>query len=86
MSWNDPDRWISLSIIGAMLGIFWRGVAMKKQQIDTELEDYVKTDQCESRQEIITLRIEKTIQVELVKLKDEIFDHLRAIEKAIQEK
>jgi len=84
MPFTNPERWISIPIIGAMIGIFWKSVDTKKKWIESSLVGYVTTPYCEQRQEIITLRIEKTIQTEIRLLKDETFEYLRAIEKAIK--
>lgn len=84
MTWSDPDRWLTVPVIGAMLGIFWRGIAQKKKEIDKSLYGYVDKPYCKMKQENMTLRLEATIRDEIGTLKDEIFEHMRAIEKAMQ--
>ena len=94
MPWKDPERWFSIPIIGAMLGLFWRGISVKKDQIDKSLKDYTTEANCLIRQQLTTVRIEKTLQFEINKLnkdlaremtdlKDDIFEHMRKIELAI---
>ena len=96
MPWRDPERWFTIPIIGGMLAIFWRGISRKSEKIDESLVEYVTRQKCEDKQTIITFSLEKTIQAETTQLskdfakemrllKDETFEHMRAIEMAIRE-
>ena len=85
MPWSNPERWLSIPIIAAMLGIFWKSVDTKKKALDESLFGYVTKDYCAGRQENMTLRLEKTIQFEIGQLKDETIEHMRAIEAAIRD-
>jgi len=85
MAWTDPDRWLTVPVIGAMMGFFWSGISKKKRSIDKALESYVDKPYCEMKQENMTLRLEATIRTEIGTLKDEIFEHMRAIERAMRQ-
>jgi len=92
MAWTDPDRWLTVPVIGAMMGFFWSGISKKKQAIDKALEGYVDKTYCKmtqanakTKQENLTLRLEATIRTEIGTLKDEIFEHMRAIERAMKQ-
>jgi len=84
MPWRDPERWFTIPIIGGMLAIFWRGISIKSEKIDESLTGYVTEKDCGMKQENMTLRLEKTIKTEITMLKDETFEHMQAIEKAVQ--
>jgi len=84
MPWNDIEKWAAIPIIGAMLGIFWKSVDTKKKKIDQSLVGYVDKTYCGMKQENMTLRLENTIKSEITLLKDETFEHMRAIETAVQ--
>ena len=84
MPWKDPEKWVAIPIIGALLGIFWKSVDTKKKAIDNSLKDYVEVPYCEMKQENMTYKLEGVIKDEIGKLKDETFQHMRDIETAIQ--
>ncbi len=102
MPWTNPERWLTVPVIAAMLGIFWKGVAKKTKDVDeakqliekqvlsmkaevaATLTNYADKPYCEMKQDNITLRFKNIIQDEISQLKDEIFEHLRDIEKAIR--
>jgi len=85
MPWTEPEKWIALPVIGTMLGFFWKGISNKKKEIDQSLNGYVDKTFCAMKQENITLRLEGVIKDEIKDLKDETFEHMRAIETAVQE-
>ena len=92
MAWTDPDRWLTVPVIGAMLGFFWAGIAKKKNAIDNALKSYVEKSVCELEKANTILSLEGTIKDEIAgmrkelnDMKDEIFKHMRAIERAIRQ-
>ena len=85
MPWNEPEKWLAIPIIGAMLGLFWKSVSNKKDQIDMSLSSYVTKEFCEEKQKNISLSLTVVIQEEIQSLKDETFEYMRDIERAIRE-
>ena len=84
MPWGEPEKWLTIPIIGTMLGFFWKGVSDKKKAIDNSLNGYVTEKWCAEKQKNVMLSLEGVIKDEISDLKDETFEHMRGIEAAIQ--
>ena len=83
MPWSEPEKWLSVPIIGLMLGFFWKGISNKKDQIDDSLSGFVTEKFCLEKQKNVSLRLEVVIKDEIKMLKDETFQHMRDIEAAV---
>ena len=83
MPWTESEKWLSIPIIGAMLGFFWKGISKKKDQIDNSLTGFVTEKFCLEKQKNVSLSLEMVIKDEIKLLKDETFQHMRDIETAV---